>query len=574
MPGRTQAPEVIGIDRVTNFQRYREIIAAFSRNGLGFLFIKNTVFTIRGRQARVLDESHAARGISIGERIRKTCEELGPTFIKFGQILSTRTDIITQNVANQLAKLQDSVTPFPFACAREMIENEFGDKLENIFKCFPEEPIASASMSQVYYAELHSGAQVAVKVQRPDIRQIVDIDIAILKRIAKFVNKYTKYGEMYDFYGMVEEFANVLASELDFTIEAENCDRFRQNRRSASVCAPEIKWVYTTPKVLTMEYIGGMKITDLKAIRQKGMDSEKLARTFVDSLIMQMLSDGFFHADPHPGNIIVRENGQIVFIDLGMMGELTEKYKQLLTDMLIGLSLHNTRRVAQAMVDLGITQEKVQFKDFENSVGDLLDSIVYRPLSKVNILQVFMGLFDLASRYKIRIPRAFTLIAKCLGTAQTIIEKLSPQLNMLEIAQETAKKVLIKSFDTHELKNGMLSGLIDAADTVKLIPRVLARFIKKAEETDFVFELKIKEMDKLEKNLTTLFNRISLSIILLAISIVLAGTIISIGSFVKGGSGNEFLYDVSLFAVIVGLVAAGVIVVGIVLSIFLSNRHK
>lgn len=564
----------MGIDRLTNFQRYREIIAAFTKNGLGFLFIKNTVFTIRGRQARILDESHAARGISIGERIRKTCEELGPTFVKFGQILSTRTDIITQNVANQLARLQDNVAPFPFECAREVIEGEFGDKLENIFKSFSETPIASASMSQVYQAVMHSGTCVAVKVQRPDIRRVVDIDIGILKRIAKFVDKYTKYGEMYDFYGMVEEFANVLASELDFTIEAENCDRFRgTRRREGGVTAPEIKWVYTTSKVLTMEYIDGVKITDLKTLKQKGIDCGALARAFVDSLIMQMLSDGFFHADPHPGNVIVRENGQIVFIDLGMMGELSEKYKKLLTDMLIGLSLHNTRRVAQAIVDLGITQEAAQFRSFEGSVADLLDSIAYQPLSKVNILQVFIGLFDLASTYKIRIPRAFTLIAKCLGTAQTIVEQLSPQLNMLEIAQETAKKVLLRSFDADTIKNTMLSSFVDAVDTVRLLPGVLARFIKKAEETDFVFELKIKEVDKLEKKMTTLFNRMSLSIILLAISIVLAGTIIAVGSFVKG-AGSDFLYNISLFAIIAGLVVASVIVVGIVLSIFISNRHK
>ncbi|MEI6100737.1 MAG: AarF/UbiB family protein, partial [Eubacteriales bacterium] len=199
----------MGIERVTNFQIYREIIAAFTKNGLGFLFIKNTVFTIRGHRERILEDVRQKQGVSIGERIRKTCEELGPTFIKIGQFLSTRTDIITPNVANELAKLQDSVPPFPFACAREVIEGEFGDKLENIFLYFAQTPIASASMSQVYLAKLQSGMDVAVKVQRPDIRQIVDIDISILKRIAKFVDKYTKYGDMYDFYGMVEEFAGV-----------------------------------------------------------------------------------------------------------------------------------------------------------------------------------------------------------------------------------------------------------------------------------------------------------------------------------------------------------------------------
>ena len=200
----------MGIDRKSNFQRYKEIISVFAKNGLGFLFIRKTVFTKYHPHERVLEDAAGGRGLSVGERIRKTCEELGPTFVKFGQILSTRTDIITKNVAFELAKLQDSVPPFSFDCAREVVETEFKDKLENIYKNFCTTPIAAASMSQVYMAELNSGVQVAVKVQRPEIRRIVDIDISILRSIARFVDKHTKLGEMYDFSGMVEEFANVL----------------------------------------------------------------------------------------------------------------------------------------------------------------------------------------------------------------------------------------------------------------------------------------------------------------------------------------------------------------------------
>lgn len=564
----------MGISKASNFQRYKEIITAFTKNGLGFLFIKKTVFIKHSAHERILEDAAKERGLSVGERIRKTCEELGPTFIKFGQILSTRTDIITENVARELAKLQDSVPPFPFEQARRVIESEFSDKLENIFGHFYRSPIASASMSQVYLAEIKSGMRVAVKVQRPDIQRTVDIDIGILKSIARFVDKYTKYGELYDFSGMVEEFANVLYRELDFTIEAENMDRFRANRGLRdNVTAPEVKWIYTTRKVLTMEHIEGIKITDIKALRQKGIDTDALARTFVDSLIIQMLSDGFFHADPHPGNVIIRENGQIVFIDLGMMGELSEKYKSLLTDMLIGLSVRNTRRIAQAMVDIGIAQEDVYSKMFEKSVGKLLEEFVYAPLSKVNIMRVFMGLFELAGEYKIKIPRAFTLIAKCLGTAQSIIEQLSPSLNMLQISQETAKGVLLRSLNGRDLKNAMLSGLLDATDTVKLLPGMIARFLKKTEESDFALEFKIKELDKVEKRMEQVFNRISFGIILLSVCIVLAGTIIAIGSFVNGPK-SDVMYNISTFAIVIGLAVAAVIVFGIILSIFLSNRNK
>jgi ubiquinone biosynthesis protein len=203
----------------------------------------------------------------------------------------------------------------------------------------------------------------------------------------------------------------------------------------------------------------------------------------------------------------------------------------------------------------------------------LLDEFLYAPLNRVNIMQVFMGLFELAGEYKIKIPRAFTLIAKSLGTAQSIIEQLSPNLNMLQISQETAKSVLLNSINGSELKNAVLSGALDAIDTVKLLPGVVARFLKKAEESDFALELKVKELEKVEKRMEQVFNRMSFGIILLSVCIVLAGTIIAIGSFASGPK-SAAMYDISSYAIIVGLGVAAVIIFGIIISIILSNRHK
>jgi ubiquinone biosynthesis protein len=565
----------MGIKKVSNFQRYKEIITVFAKNGLGFLFIRKTVFGRRNEHERILEDATVEQGLSVGERIRKTCEELGPTFIKFGQILSTRTDIITENVARELSALQDAVPPFPFEQAKSLIESEFNAKIEDIFEDFSKTPIASASMAQVYTARLHSGMKVAVKVQRPDIRSIVDIDVHILKSIARFIDRYTKYGEMYDFSGMVDEFAKVLEDELDFTLEAENTDRFRKNRAGDfGVTAPEVKWVYTTSKVLTMEHIDGIKITDLAALEQRHINPDTMARKFVGSLIEQMLSDGFFHADPHPGNLMIRDSGQIVFIDLGMMGELSERYKRLLTDLLIGLSLKNTRKVAQALVELGITRESVETKAFENSIEELLGEFLYVPLSEVSLMRVFMGLFELAARHRIKIPRAFSLIAKCLGTAQNIVEQLSPQLNMLEIAQQTAKRILMHSMGGENAKNALLSGAMDAVDIAKSLPSLIVRLLKKAESSDFVLEFRIKELEKIEKRMENVLNRMSFGIILLSISIILAGLIIAVGTFMRNTDSGGNLYSVSMFAIVIGLIVAIVIVAGIILSILFGNRRK
>ncbi|MEF9988299.1 MAG: AarF/ABC1/UbiB kinase family protein [Christensenella sp.] len=553
-----------------NLQRYREILSAFNKNGLGFLFVKST---LSKNPQKIFEQEQKHNMPSVGERIRAMCEELGPTFVKLGQILSTRTDIVTPNVAKQLQQLQDSVTPFSYAEAKAVIEAELGDTVEKLFADFDTTPVASASMSQVYRARLFSGAEVAVKVQRPHIRENIQIDLGILERLAHLVDNYSKYGQLYDFSGMVSEFRRVMEQEIDFTKEGENTDFFRESVSSDhNVRVPKIRWVYTTSKVLTMDYVSGIKISRIGALLTAGVDVSHIAYTFTNSLITQILEHGVFHADPHPGNVFVVDKKYVEFIDLGMVGTVNGRFRRELNDFVLGIATRNTLKIAQSIVEMDTAEADINISEFEKSLEILLDDFLYVPLGDVNISQVFTSVFSLAGKYKMRIPREFTLVAKSLGTAQMVIEQLDPTLNILEIAEKTVRGILANRFKTTEFKNEAQSFVLDWVDVAKSVPSSLLTFMHKLKKNDYSLDLKVQNIDRMEKNIERMFNRISFAVVLLAVCIVMAGVIISAGYSNFGEDPN--LYSFNALALVAGLVISVIIVLGLVISMAKSGNHK
>lgn len=510
---------------------------------------------------------------SVGERVRKMCEELGPTFVKLGQILSTRTDIVTENVAKQLQKLQDSVAPFSLEEACAVIETELGDSVDKLFAEFCPTPIASASMSQVYRARLWSGPEVAVKVQRPRIRESIETDLDILEKLARLVDKYSKYGQLYDFSGMVAEFRRVMEQEIDFTKEGENTDFFRKSVATQNnIRVPKIRWVYTTSKVLTMDFVNGVKISDVGALLSQGANTSQIAYDFTDSLITQILENGVFHADPHPGNVFIVDGKYVEFIDLGMVGTINSQFRRELNDFVLGVATRNTLKIAQSITEMDAADADVNMDAFEKSLEILLDEYLYVPLGDVNISKVFTSVFSLAGKYKMKIPREFTLVAKCLGTAQMVIEQLDPSVNILKIAEKTVRELLKKRFTTDEFKNEVQTFALDWVDVVKSVPSSLLTFMHKLKKNDYSLDLKVRDLDRLEKNIERMFNRISFAVVLLAVCIVMAGVIISAG-YSKFGDEVD-VYNLSVLALIVGLIISGVIVLGIVISMLKSGREK
>jgi len=556
----------------TKARRYNEIISVFAKHGFGYLMEQLGIlnfFKIKLRRLNRDDEANNSR-LSTGERLRLACEKLGPTFVKLGQILSTRGDIFSPDVVKELMKLQDSVQPFSFAEVRTVIESELEDKLENVYKEFEEKPLASASVSQVHYARLNSGKPVAVKVQRPGIEKNIHLDLDILKDIAHFIDNHTKYGKMYDFSNMVLEFENTLKNELDFTKEAENAEKFQQNfRRDEGITVPQIKWIYTTRRILTMEYIEGLSVNDHKALEQAGIDRKKLAKKLFASVCNQILRDGFFHADPHPGNIKVMPDGTIVFLDFGMVGSFNETQKRTISNFFIGIVAKDSKMVVWSILDLNSMSKRNNLKKFEKDVDKIIEKYLTLPWNEIKIGDLFYEIFNIAYLNHFKFPHEFTLLAKALATSQGLAEKLAPDLNALVVAKPIAKKLLYQSFSPRNLSKDMIKSIFNYKSLWNEFPSAMLNFLGKMEDGNFVIQFEIKDIGNIQKRVDRTFNRISFSVVLLAVSIIIAGIII--GSGLSASTGSEMaLLNITVLKI--GLAIAAVILVGLVISMFRSNR--
>lgn len=542
-------------------ERYREIVAVLARHGFGMM----------GRFPRHdADPACANIGTSRGRHLRLALEELGPTFVKLGQLLSMRHDILPADITQELGKLQDSVRPFPYSAAKTLIESEFGEKLDVLFAEFDEEPVASASIAQVHRAVLRSGKKVAVKVQRPEIEEVVRLDLKILKSMARFLDRHTKYAELYDFTGIAVEFENTINDEMDFIKEGENADTLRQNiGQDEGVTVPRVKWIYTTKRVLTMEYFDGMKISDHNALEQAGIKREEVARRLATSLSNQILRDGFFHADPHPGNIQVLPDGTVVFLDLGMVGRLTEARKRSITDFFIGVVLRDSRKVVDAIVDMGAITSQIDRKHFQEDVHTLIDRYLTMAMQDMKIDAFLLDILQVAYANHVRIPHEFTLLARMLGTLQGLLEKLAPEINPLVIAEPVAKKLMHQSISPPKMLGDSVGVLSEYWSLFGEFPAAMRGILREVENKDLAVQVEMKDRNAFQRRMERISNRMTFSVVLLAVCIIIAGVLISTGC---GVDLSAEMYSFNRSVLIAGLTLALMIVLGLVISMIRSRR--
>lgn len=562
----------MGMNRIANIGRYRRIMMVFIKYGFGFLIDQLGILKYLKMKKRNynIDCKTDYSKLSAGERLRRSMEELGPTFVKLGQILSTRADLFPLGVVEELKKLQDSVQPFSFSETRALIEEEFGGKIENIYKEFDEKPLASASISQVHLARLNSGKQVAVKVQRPGIEKTIHQDLNILKDLAYFIDNRTKYGKIYNFTSMLLEFEKTIKAELDFIKEAENAETFKENfSEDKGIIVPEVKWIYTSKRVLTMEYIDGIKVDNYDALDQSGIDRKVLAKKLATSICNQILRDGFFHADPHPGNIQVLPDGTIVFLDLGMIGYLDEVRKRMIINYFIGVTSRDSRLVVKSIIDMDAIPTRSNVKRFEKDVDKMIEKYLTMPLNEIKIEELFYEITSIAFANNIKIPREFALMSKTLGTLQGLLEKLAPDLNPLVVAKPIAKKLIYQSFSAKRMVNEAKKSLRHYSELLKELPSVLLNFLWKMEDEDFTIQFEIKDISNIQKRFDRGINRISFSIVLLAVSIIIAG--ITIGSGISADVGSE-MYLINVTVLKIGLALAVIIILGLIISVIKAGR--
>jgi predicted unusual protein kinase regulating ubiquinone biosynthesis (AarF/ABC1/UbiB family) len=375
--------------------------------------------------------------------IRETLLELGPTFIKVGQLFSTRADLFPTEYVEELSKLQDRVPAFDYEQVEEIIQADLGKPIPELFRSFDPIPLAAASLGQVHRAQLHSGEEVVVKVQRPALQQLFEIDLSILKGIAHYFQSHPEWGPGRDWLGIYDECCRILWEEIDYLNEGRNADTFRRNFRGQDwVEVPRVYWRYASPRVLTLEYMPGIKISHYDAIEASGLDRKRLAQLGAQAYLHQLLTDGFFHADPHPGNIAVSPDGSLIFYDFGMMGQVQAATRERLMVTFMGVAQRDANLVVASLVDLGALVEVDDMGPVRRSIQYILDNFMDQPFEEQSVTAIGDDLYAIAYDQPFRFPATFTFVMRAFSTLEGVGKGLDPDFNFMEAAKPFASQLM------------------------------------------------------------------------------------------------------------------------------------
>ena len=420
------------------------------------------------------------RGAPRARRLREALETLGPIFVKFGQVLSTRRDLLPLDIADELARLQDQVPPFPSGLAVAEIERSLGKPLAELFGSFQEQPVASASIAQVHLATLHDGREVAVKVLRPRVEEEIAKDLALLETAAALIERRWSQGRRLKPREVVAEFARHLDEELDLMREAGNASQLRRNfEGSALLAVPEVHWDLCSQRVMVMQRMHGTPISQVQALRDKGIDLPALARTGVEIFFTQVFRDGFFHADMHPGNILVATEGEMrgryVALDFGIMGTLTDVDKNYLAQNFLAFFNRDYRRVAQAHLDAGWAPAGTRIDAFEAAIRSVCEPIFARPLKEIFFGKLLLRLFQTSRRFNVEIQPQLVLLQKTLLNIEGLGRELDPELDLWRTAKPYLERWMDEQVGWRALARSVRLEAPGWAKTLPELPRLLHR---------------------------------------------------------------------------------------------------
>ncbi len=501
------------------------------------------------------------------EKLRLALEELGPTFIKFGQILSIRPDFLPSAFIKELEKLQDRVPPFSSFQAQKIIEKELNKPLEKLFKKFETKPIAAASLSQVHKAILPNNELVAVKVQRPDIKEIIELDLGILENLAGFLENRLKNGWVYRPKLIVAEIKKAIRREIDFTNEAYNFEKFRINFKDIEyIKVPKIYWEMSTAKVLTMEFMKGRKINEITQDKYKNIfEVEKIAKRGAKAILKQILEDGFFHADPHPANLLIQPPATIVMLDVGMVGYLDKETIFKIAKLLQAIIDKNLEQIINCLENLGVVIKEVDKNLFRQDLKELFDRYFGVPLKRLEIRKISEDMLKVIVEHRLVLPPGFVLMLKALSMEETIGKKLDPDFDMISTAKPFVKKFLRKKFIPQELLKKSNILFQESVELIEELPRDLIDILHKIKEGRLKFNFEHQGLGKLTKEINRSTNRLSFSLIIAAL--IIGSSLIlqqQIGPFIFG-------YPV---LGIIGYLLASFLGLGLIISILSSGKWK
>lgn len=527
--------------------RFRQILVVLAKYGFGEVFARARLpLHLRAILARPV----GARPVG-PEGLRLALEELGPTFIKFGQALSTRSYLLPPDYAIELAKLQDKVRPFPFEQVEAIITADLCQSPAALFEEFNREPFASASIAQVHMAVLRGGERVCVKVQRPAVRETLDLDILILHDLAKLLETYVPEARQYDPVGIVREFERTSRREVDFTLEATSMTVFARNfADDPTVHIPRVHKKYCSSRVLTTEFIDGIKISDVDKLKAANLDTAGIARIGARAVLKQVFEHGLFHADPHPGNLFVTPEGAIAPVDFGIVGRLTKDEVADLAELMIGVVEGDDQTLLAVMGKLEMLPEEVKRRDVVEEIMLLAEKYGSRKLGELDFKELFSELVSFMRRYRIKMRTEFLLLGKALSIYEEVGRVLDPDFSMMEEAKPYVAKLARRRHILSALLGKRGRALADAASRLSSIPSDLAHVLSLAREGKLKIEFEHVGLEKLTNEIEKASNRLAFSLLVAAL-IVAASLVLVLG----GGVGIYRAFGIAgfAFAALVGM---------------------
>jgi ubiquinone biosynthesis protein len=504
---------------VKDAARFREISAVLVKYGFGHVIER---MRLKGPLRVPTDGGEEGKGLTFNRRIKLALTELGPTFVKFGQIMSTRPDLIPHELAAELETLQDRVAEVPLADIRAVIIKELGAPPEELFAAFDERPLASASIAQVHKAKLKSGEEVVLKIQRPGIGRKIESDINILFFLARQAEAIFPEAKLFNLMGIISEFEQNIARETDFLIEAQNIERFQKNfEASPTIHIPKVYRSLTTSAVLTLELIHGKKVRELIA---QGDDLTPLAKKFLDAAFQMLYVDGFFHGDAHPGNMFIMPEGRIALIDFGMVGRLNQEMREKVIDIVFAIMREDLRGVARAFYSLGRPEARVDYPAFEaECILIMEEEVVGKPMSDIEIGSLFMKICEGAIKYRIRMPADFTMMFKAMVTAEGLAKMIAPNINVIEEARPYIIKMIAERYSVKRLGQEAFGDLRKMAEFARGLPASGNEILRQLREGELRVSVSVEGMDEIERRREAVANRQQKSLVFAAL--VIAGTL-------------------------------------------------
>ncbi|MGD9175039.1 MAG: AarF/UbiB family protein [Desulfobacterales bacterium] len=531
--------------------RYRQILAVLIKYGFGDLLDRLRIDQYIGAGLQAISRKRAERveKLTRPQRLRMAFEELGPTYIKLGQILSTRPDLVPVDILEELTRLQDEVPPFPFEAVKGVIESEFGVPVEEVFDQLDEQSLASASIGQVHKALTRDGEPVAVKFQRPDIQKIIEVDLEIMLHLATLAERHIQEFEIHRPVKIVEEFARTLEKEIDYRNEATNMERIaRRFLNLPHVYIPAVFREFTTSRVLTTELIEGIKISKIEAIVEAGLDQKIIADRVVGLVFKQAFEYGFFHADPHPGNIFVLADNVICLVDYGMMGLVDRATREAFVDLIDSVVHQQEVKTTQVLLNLTEWDEEPDIRALEREVADFMGRHFYKPLKDMEIGKLLQDLLHLTMRFRLRLPPDIFLMIKALSSVEGVGRALDPDFDLIAHARPFIQQVKLERFGPKRISADVYDMMSRLLQFLQQFPKDLMDLTGMIRQQRLSLQLEHKGLESMLATQDQTSNRMSFAIIIAAL--IIGSALIVISEI------PPLVYGISLIGIIGYLVAA------------------